>query len=358
MEDLNFIEHAAQGRWDEARAWRWYNARPWLVGCNFIPSGAINQLEMWQADTFNPAEIDRELGWLAGIGMNSARVYLHDLPWKTDAGGFLTRINQFLDIAEKHGIGIMFVFFDSCWYPFPESGKQREPEPRKHNSFWLQSPGAPIVNDAKAFEALEDYVTGFVGHFRDDLRVIIWDVWNEPENFSMGGHEKNMTPERKEQLVTPLLAKTFQWVRSANPTQPLTSAIWVGDWADDKLSLLQKIQLSGSDIISFHRYVPLEETEATVEPLKRFGRPLICTEYMARTAGSTFESILPYFHREKIGAYNWGAVSGKTNTIYPWDSATKIYTEEPVPWFHDIFRPDGSPYDPKETALIKKLTGR
>ena len=352
------IERASRGRWEEARAWSWYNSQPWRVGCNFIPSGSINQLEMWQADTFHLEEIDRELGWLAAIGMNSARVFLHDLLWKQDAEGFLARVDQFLDIAGKHGIGIMFVFFDSCWYPYPEVGKQREPHPRRHNSFWLQSPGAPLVNDAQAFDELEDYVTGFVRHFRDDQRVIIWDVWNEPENFSMGGHEKDMTKERKLELVTPLVAQAFQWIRSANPTQPLTSAIWEGDWADDKLIPLQKIQLLASDLISFHRYVSLAETRRTVEPLKRFGRPLLCTEYVARAEGNSFETILPYFHQEKIAAYNWGAVSGKTNTIYPWDSATRIYTEEPVPWHHDIFRPDGSPYDSKETALIKALTGQ
>jgi hypothetical protein len=358
MNASTLIEQAAKGRWDEARAWAWYNARSWLVGCNFIPSGSINQLEMWQAETFHPEEIDRELGWLATIGMNSARVYLHDLLWKQDAKGFLSRIDQFLDIAEKNGIGIMFDIFDSCWYPYPELGKQREPKPRKHNSFWLQSPGATIVNDAKLFDELEGYVTGLVSHLRDDKRVIIWDLWNEPENFSMGGHEKGMTPERKLELVTPLLVKTYQWVRSCNPSQPLTSAVWTGDWSDEKLIPLQKIQLLASDVISFHRYIPLEETRRTVEPLKRFGRPLLCTEYVARGNGSDFLTILPYFHEEKIGAYNWGAVSGKTNTIYPWDSATKVYTEEPTPWHHDIFRADGTPYDVRETELIKSLTGR
>ena len=356
----NLIEEASKGRWDEKRTWHWYDAQPWLVGCNFVPSSAINQLEMFQADTFNPAEIDKELGWLAGIGMNTVRVFLHDLLWTQDAKGFLSRVDQFLDIATKHKIGTMLVFFDSCWNPYPQAGTQPAPKPRVHNSNWAQSPGAAIANDPATFAKLEDYVTAVVDHFKNDKRVIIWDIWNEPDNINMGTFDtKSMTQKQKGEIITPLLAKAFQWVRSANPTQPLTSGVWAGEWSsDDKLESWQNVQLLASDITSFHRYVPLDETRATVEPLKRFGRPLVCTEYVARSAGSTFEAILPWFKQEKIGAYNWGAVEGKTNTIYPWDSWEKTYTAEPEPWHHDIFRPDGSPYDPKETALIKSLTGK
>jgi len=355
----NWIEEASKGRWDEARAWKWYNAVTWPVGCNFIPSGAINQLEMWQADTFNPKEIDRELGWIAGIGMNTARVFLHDLLWKQDAKGFLARIDQFLEIAERHKIGIMFVFFDSCWNPHPVSGMQRAPTPGVHNSYWAQSPGADIVCDPEAFTRLEEYVVGVVNHFRNDKRVLVWDLWNEPDNLSTGPFRvEDTTLQQKAEIVTPLLARTFQWVRSAHPAQPLTSGVWAGDWSsDDKLIPLQRLQLLASDVTSFHNYTALEKTRAAVEPLKRFGRPLLCTEYLARGAGSSFETILPYFKQEKIAAYNWGAVSGKTQTIYPWDSWEKAYTEEPVPWHHDIFLPDGSPYNPRETALIKSLLG-
>jgi hypothetical protein len=359
MEISNLIEAAAKNRWDEARTWSWYNAQPWLVGCNFVPSGAINQLEMWQAETFDPVQIDRELGWLAGIGMNTVRVFLHDLLWKQDAKGYLSRIEHFLNIAGLHEIGVMFVFFDSCWYPYPKLGPQPAPRPHVHNSYWVQSPGADIERDPKLFDELEPYVTGVVSHFRNDPRVLIWDVWNEPENLSMGDTEKVTTQEQKNARVTPALAKAFQWVRSAQPLQPLTSGIWGGDWSSDEALIpLQKLQLHASDLISFHRYTPLDETRATVEPLKRFGRPLVCTEYMSRGTGNTFQTQLPYFKQEKIAAYNWGAVSGRTQTIYPWDSWQKTYTAEPELWFHDIFRPDGSPYDPSETAVIKSLTGR
>lgn len=40
----------------------------WYFGANFIPSTAINQLEMWQKETFDPTTIDRELGFARKIG--------------------------------------------------------------------------------------------------------------------------------------------------------------------------------------------------------------------------------------------------------------------------------------------------
>jgi hypothetical protein len=360
MSDLALIEHAERQRWDAKRAWDWYNALPWLVGCNFVPSSAVNQLEMWQADTFNAKEIDRELGWLAALGMNSMRVFLHDLLWAQDSKGFLARVEQFLEIAHKHKIGIMFVFFDSVWNPFPYLGKQRDPEPGLHNSFWVQSPGRLVLENEKEWARLEDYVRGFVGHFANDPRVQVWDIWNEPDNVNGPTYgPRDLNFEEKTKLVLPLMAKAFEWARSAKPSQPLTVGMWLGPddkWKDDeKLPLFHKFQLRASDLISFHRYEPREDTQRTVEVLKEHKRPILCTEYMARGRGSTFEAILPYFKQEKVAAYNWGAVSGKSQTIYPWDSWQKPYRTEPVSWHHDIFRIDGTPYDAKETELIRSL---
>jgi hypothetical protein len=353
----NLLEEAAKGRWDEARARKWYDGVAWPVGCNFLPSGAINQLEMWQADTFNPEEIDRELGWLAAIGMNTARVFLHDLLWQQDAKGFLSRLDQFLNIADKHGMRILFVFFDSCWNPYPVLGPQRAPTPGVHNSYWAQSPGYAITADPAAFSKLEDYVTGVIGHFRNDPRVLVWDLWNEPGNYNIGSFMiPGMTLEKQHAIVTPLLAQTFQWARSANPSQPLTSGVWDGDYSNDgTITPLLDLQLRASDVISFHSYNDLAGVRSRAESLERFHRPIICTEYMARGAGCTFEAILPYFKEKKIGAYNWGAVAGKSQTNYPWDSWAKPYPTEPALWHHDIFRRDGTPYEPKETALIKSL---
>jgi hypothetical protein len=315
---------------------------------------------MWQAETFNREELDRELGWLAGLGMNTMRVFLHDLLWQQDAKGFLGRIDEFLTIADKHGMRIMLVFFDSCWNPHPVLGPQLGLKPHVHNSYWAQSPGIKIVTDPKAFAKLEGYVTGVVGHFRDDPRVLAWDVWNEPNNPSTTSFPvAGLTLDKKNEIIAPLLSQTFQWARAANPSQPLTSGVWIGDYSNDEvLTTLMRIQLFASDIISFHSYGKIESARSAVEALERFKRPLICTEYMARGVGSTFEAILPYFKEKKVAAYNWGAVAGKSQTNYPWDSWEKTYTAEPELWHHDILRKDGSPYDPKEAVLIKSLLGK
>jgi hypothetical protein len=346
------------GRWPAARASQWYSAQPWLVGANYTPANAINQLEMWQADTFDPARIDRELGWAAGIGMNTMRVFLHDLVWQQDAAAYQRRIDQFLSIADKHHIKPMLVLFDSVWDPHPKLGTQREPKPGVHNSGWVQGPGAEALQDTAQHARLETYVKGVVGAFANDRRVLAWDVWNEPDNTN-GSSYKAQEPAGKEKLVLALLPKVFAWARAAKPSQPLTSGVWRGDWStDEKMSETDRVQIANSDVISFHNYDAAPELEKRIGWLKRFKRPLLCTEYMARGNGSTFAGSLPVLERHGIAAYNWGLVQGKTQTHLPWDSWQKPYTDrEPQVWFHEVFRSDGTPYRPEEIDLIKRLTG-
>jgi hypothetical protein len=345
-----------QTRWSEAKAYAWYAEHRWLVGCNYIPSTAIDQLEMWQADTFDPVTIDRELGWAEGLGFTSVRVFLHNLLWQQDAPGFLRRMDQFLSIAHKHHIGVVFVLFDSCWDPDPALGQQRAPKPFVHNSGWVQSPGREFTANPARLDELKPYVQGVVGHFRDDPRIDFWDVYNEPDNMNNPSYIK-LEPKNKVETAQLLLEKTFAWAREMKPSQPLSSAPWLGPWADPaKLSPMEKIQFGQSDIITFHNYDNLEKLKACVENLRRYDRPVICSEYMARPIGSTFNPNLRYMKEQHVGAYNWGFVSGKTQTIFPWDSWTKTYTSEPPVWFHDIFRADGTPYKTDEVRFIKSLT--
>lgn len=343
-------------RWSPEGANKWYNAQPWPVGSNFIPSTAINQLEMWQADTFDLSTIDRELGWAEGLGMNTMRVFLHNLLWQEDSTAFLKRLEQFLTVADKHHIRITFVLLDSVWDPYPKPGKQREPRPHVHNSGWVQAPGAELLeNPSRWNEVLKPYVVGVIGHFRNDRRVLMWDLMNEPDNDNPP-YKGQEIPD-KAALALRLLEKEWAWARAARPSQPLTSGVWKGDWSDDShLSETAAFQLHNSDVITFHSYEPPKRMKERIQSLRRFGRPIICTEYMARPLGSTFMSILPLLKDEHVGAYNWGFVSGKSQTIYPWDSWEKTYSAEPEVWFHDIFRPDGAPYDQREVTLIKSLT--
>jgi Cellulase (glycosyl hydrolase family 5) len=346
-------------RWSEAKANAWYQAQPWLIGSNFIPSNAINELEMWQAATFDPQEIDKELGWAESLGMNTMRVFLHDLLWQQDAAGFKQRMDTFLSIAAKHHIRPLFVLFDSCWDPFPKLGPQHPPIPGVHNSGWVQSPGAAVLQNPAEYPRLKAYVQGVIGAFANDSRILGWDLWNEPDNNNEGSYE-TLEPKNKKELVGALLPQVFDWARSANPTQPLTSGVYEGDWSSPaKLSPVERVQLEQSDVISFHNYDWPEEFEKQLGWLEAYHRPVICTEFMARSVGSTFDAILPTAKNHHVGAINWGFVVGKTQTNLPWDSWSRPYTlEKPPVWFHEVFYPDGKPYREQEAIIIRQLTGK
>jgi len=345
----------AREMWSKAAANQWYAKQPWMVGANYNPRTAINQFEMWQADTFDPATIDQELGWASSIGMNVMRVYLHNLLWEDDAAGLKQRMDQFLAIADKHKIRIMFVLFDSCWDPDPKSGPQRPPIPGVHNSGWMQAPGAARLADKSQYHKLEAYVKDVVGHFRNDRRIVAWDVWNEPNNG--GGGNYKPTPRKKE-LVAGLLGQVFDWAYSVDPSQPLTSGLWIGDNWDkqEKLDAVEKIQVARSEVMSFHDYNWPEQFEKRANQMLSYGRPVLCTEYMARGNGSTFDGSLPIAKRMNIAMINWGLVDGKSQTRLPWDSWKKPYTlDEPTIWFHEVFHADGRPYRQAEVDLIRRL---
>ena len=310
---------AQPARWSDDKAQAWYAQQPWLVGSNYVPKSTINELEMWQETTFNPSEIDQELTWAEAMGMNTMRVFLHDLLWQQDATGFRKRINQFLTIASRHHIRPVFVLFDSCWDPSPHLGPQHPPVPGIHNSGWVQSPGAKALSDPGEYPRLKEYVEGVVGAFAKDSRILAWDVWNEPGSDASAIYPKQELKD-KVPRVTALLPEAFKWAREANPQQPLTSGVWAVDTLQDATNLgeLQQIQLRESDIVTFHNYSWPEDFEHEVKWLKKYNRPVICTEYMARSVGSTFDSVLPIAKRERVGAINWGFVAGKTQTYLPW----------------------------------------
>jgi len=347
-------------RWSEEKANQWYSQQPWLVGSNYIPQSAINQLEMWQDATFDPAEIDKELRWAEAMGMNTMRVFLHDLLWQQDAEGFRRRIDQFLTIAARHHIRPLFVLFDSCWDPLPQLGPQHPPIPGVHNSGWVQSPGAKALADPGQYPRLKAYVQGVVGAFAKDDRILGWDIWNEPGSTD-SNPQTGLKPDDKIARVTALLPQAFAWAREVSPTQPLTSGVYEVDTLKDESALdeIERIQLRESDIITFHNYSWPEDFQAEIAWLRRLHRPVICTEFMARSLGSTFDTILPIAKQEHVGAINWGFVAGKTQTYFPWESWEHPYTLRPPPvWFHEVLHPDGTPYRQAEVDLIKRLTGK
>jgi hypothetical protein len=323
--------------WTKEQANAWYGKQGWMRGCNFIPSTAINQLEMWQAETFDTATIDRELGWAESIGMNTMRVYLHHLAWQTDSGGFKKNIGQYLSIADKHNIRTIFVIFDDCWNGEYKAGKQPEPKTGVHNSGWIKDPGDLIHKDS-ILPMLETYVKDILSTFGKDNRIVMWDLYNEP-----GAYEKRSMN---------LLTKVFAWAHQINPSQPVSSGIW-----NKKLVDFNKFQIENSDVINYHNYDNDSSQKLAIDSLRIYGKPLICTEYMARRSNSLFTNVMPLLKKENVAAINWGLVSGKTNTIYGWDDPHPDGSE-PSLWFHDIFRKDGTPYKQEEIDFIKKLTGK
>jgi len=346
-------------RWSEQQANAWYAAQPWLVGSNYVPKSAINQLEMWQEATFDPAEIDKELGWAEELGMNTMRVFLHDLLWQQDSAGFRKRIDQFLVIASRHHIRPVFVLFDSVWDPLPHLGPQHPPVPGVHNSGWVQSPAVSALADPAQYPRLRDYVQGVIGAYAGDPRILAWDLWNEPGNENSDSYGKEELRDKRERVAI-LLPQAFQWARAAHPTQPLTSGVCCVEWNPDgrNLDRIRQIQLRESDIITFHNYSWPEYFQRQVAWLKKYNRPVICTEYMARPVGSTFDALLPLAKQQRVGMINWGFVAGKTQTYLPWDSWQHPYVvAEPPVWFHEVLRPDGTPYRQAEVDLIRQLTG-
>lgn len=335
------VADAQNARWTIKQANDWYAKQGWLRGCNFQPSTAINQLEMFQEAGFDTATIDKELGWAQGLGMNVMRVYLHHLAWTADKEGFKKRLNTYLNISSRHNIKTLFVFFDDCWNDTAWVGTQPEPKTGVHNSGWVRDPGTMIYSHPDTLKALEAYVKDVMGHFKNDQRILMWDLYNEP------GNSKNFMKSM------PLLQSVFRWAKEVNPSQPITAGVWNND---EKFAALNKFQLHNSDIITYHNYNYVDHHQNAIDTLRKYSRPLICTEYMARRNGSLFSNIMPLLKKENVGAINWGFVSGKTNTIYAWDTPMPD-GKEPLLWFHDIYRKDGSAFSDYEIRFIKGVTG-
>ncbi len=332
----------AQPRWTTEQANAWYKKQGWIRGCNFQPSTAINQLEMFQAATFDPQTIDRELGWAQDLGFNAMRVYLHHVAWTSDRDGFKKRLDEYLRISDRHGIKTILVFFDDCWNETYQPGKQPDPKPGIHNSGWVRDPGAMLDSHPDSLPMLERYVKDVMTTFKNDDRILLWDLYNEPGN--NGRLTKSL----------PLLKAVFTWGKAVNPSQPISAGLW--SWGP-KFDELNTFQRENSDIVTYHHYGYSDKHRQIISQLRKQNRPLICTEYMARRNGSLFQTIMPMLKEENIGAINWGFVAGKTNTIFAWGTPIPD-GKEPDLWFHDILRKDGTPFSQDEIKIIKTLTGK
>ena len=352
-------------RWSTDKANAWWAVTGWTCGFNFLPSTAVNFLEMWHPDTFDRATIKRELGWAAELGFNALRVNLHYLVWKHDAEGLAERLDWLMATADALGLRTVPCFFDDCGFGGfePTYGPQPDPIPGVHNSRAVASPGRAALLDGSEWAGYEAYVREIVGRFRTDPRVLVWDLYNEPGNRMIFRPDASeiYAPDFSTQSLA-LMQDSFAWARAETPAQPLTVAAWVtpttGSTADPYQTVIDQAALSLSDIVTFHAYWDNANLQRFIAYLSRLGRPMLCTEWMARPVGSRIDDQLSVFQTNNVGCFQWGLVKGRTQTHLPWPAdlvAQHGGAADRSVWFHDLFRENGEAYDPNETDFLKRL---
>jgi hypothetical protein len=326
------------GQWNIEKSNQWYASQPPILGCNFLPSTAVNDVEMWQNSTFDAATIDRELGWAEQWGINSVRVFLNYVVWEAEAETFKKNFATFLDLCEKHKIRVMPIPFDDCNFAGRNAavGKQAEPIPGVHNSQWVASPPQQILFDENNHLKLKAYLQDIIGTFGQDKRILVWDLYNEPGNSRAGDK------------YIDFIRNVFAWAREMKPSQPLTIGAW-----DNFFNQRSRLFFEESDVISYHGYDNVNGVKAKIDLCRSYGRPVLCTEWLLRQSGNSPKTLLPLFQKYKIGIYQWGLVAGRTQTYFHWGS--KAGTLEPTVWQHDLIRKDGTPHDIREFALYRNF---
>ena len=353
-------------RWSCERAWAWYNARPWLRGCNYMSADCANRIDQWQShgweERFRTTE--EELKLMQQTGFNTVRLIVEYAVWKEEHDFFLAHFDRYLDLCAKYGISCMITLANDCMPPkgegwcMPYLGEQKYDwgyhGGRKRSQHSLLHTGpAPhyYLDDAESREDYFAMVRELVTLHKNDERICIWDVYNEP------GHS------RRAGLALPLLKRMFEEVRACDPSQPLTAGVWHFEFTDDAILVndVERYALENSDLISYHFYRDYERHVRLIKWLKEQGRPILNTEWLGRCLHNDIFSLIPLFYLEKIGCYNWGFVAGKYQTYEPWEGTWQRYangTETDVDftkWFHDLYRPNLRPYDPKEIDLIQRF---
>jgi hypothetical protein len=277
---------------------------------------------MWQ--DFDPATIDRELGFAEGLGLNSLRVFIQYVVYEDDGARLLDRFDAFLGLASARGLSVMPALFDDCWLPEPFLGDQApEPRPGLHNPYWQRSPGKRLM-DLAFRPALHRYVEDLLTTFGRDRRIIAWDLYNEPQD---------------NDASVALVRDVFAWARRIAPSQPLT-ACWYG-------ALL-------SDITSIHFYAsPVrdpDEAARVIESANSFGRPVVATEALGRPNHGELDEILPLFDENGIGWYLWELMIGADQTRYQWPGSPPA-ADDVV--FQGLLHEDGTPYRRREVELLR-----
>lgn len=347
-------------QWSAQQAWTWYRAQPWLRGCNFVSSDSRDAFDWLQSDNFEAKKstTDRELALAAQLGFNSIRIILPYELWRQEHDAFLQHLETYVGLAAGHGISVMMVLANDCCY---KKEKFQAPVPGPQKVDWGYHGGVfnsvhvvleenevgynPYLDEPDTFSCYLKMVKEIVTRYAKDERVVLWNILNEPGN------------SRRNMLVAEPMKELFCATRACDPIQPLTADVWSPDGQE-----VEELAARLSDVISFHEYRPYPDFVQRIAQLKRWGRPLICTEWMSRTTHSTVKEIFPLLYLERIGCYNWGFVNGKSQMNETTQAAWEIYARQGeacemdmVSWMHDLYRPSLRPYDPAETNLITRF---
>ena len=350
-------------RWTKEQIWEWYDARPWFRGCNYMSADCANRIDQWQSLGWEErfATTEEELRLMQETGFNTVRLIIEYVVWKEEHDFFLEHFDRYLSLCAKYGISCMITLANDCMPPKTELWKKPYIGEqtydwgyhggKKHSQHSTMHTGpAPhfYLDDDDTREDYFKMVREIVTLHKDDTRICVWDVYNEPGN------------SRRKDVTLPNIKKLFEIVRECDPSQPLTAGVFhiKGD-ENEPLEPSEQFAIENSDIISYHFYRDYNEHVRIIKRLKKEGRPMMNTEWLGRCLGNDVFSLFPLFYLEKIGCYNWGFVAGKYQTYEPWEGTWQRWangTEGEVDftkWFHDLYRPNHRPYDPKEIALIK-----
>lgn len=350
-------------QWSKERAWAWYTARPWIRGCNFMSSDCANRIDQWQAygfeERFETAK--RELALAAETGFNSIRIIPEFFVWEQEHDGFMERFERYIALAHENGISCMIVLGNDCMPPKEEFDKRMHLGEQhvdwgfhggrrvsQHGTFG--GAGYSVLDTREGADRFCAFARELVERYKNDERVLMWDVFNEPGN------------SNRKSLSLPVLRHLFALIRGIDPIQPLTVGVWSETKHPEKLPEIERFGLEHSDIVSFHCYRSYADNVEILHRLKAYGRPIVNTEWLARCIGNTVEEIFPLFFAMGVGCYNWGFVAGKYQTYEPWEGMWDNYAKDPAhngwdfdKWFHDLYRPSLHPYNPNEIALIKRF---
>jgi hypothetical protein len=330
-----------------------------------MSADCANRIDQWQELGFEERfkTTEEELRLMQKTGFNTVRLILEYVVWKEEHDGFMARFDRYLSLCAKYGISCMIVLANDCMPPktelwqMPYLGQQHYDwgyhGGKKHSQHGTHSGPAPhfYLDDPKTRGDYFRMVREIVTAYKDDARVCVWDVYNEPGNSG------------RADITLPILKDLFRTVRDCLPSQPLTVGVWRGIREDEGIPLdeISRFALDHSDIISYHCYGEYKEHVKLIKRLKREGRPLVNTEWLGRCLHNDVFSQFPLFYLEGIGCYNWGFVAGKYQTYEPWEASWQSYESgkntdvDFTLWFHDLYRPNHRPYDPREIKLIQEF---